>query len=282
MSYILEAIKKAESERGNTRLYVNNHVDNSHQVTKKIPWVAIAIFINAAILLAWIGIQLFPYANNDKNSNGKPLVERSVQQARELVPPLVPKIVVDEQPVIIELENIEPALLNNESEPNTLDKPLSNSKPSFVSKPAKVELLVNKVANVKNISTVDRKIVPAKVESLPVVENLLFDEEDPLAVETPSTIELPAVVQNDREISIIENPNVPSINELPYELQQRIPDLSISVHIYNVVKEARKVRVNGKLLHQGDAVNDDLIIQEITTYGVIFNYSGELFKMTLR
>ena len=281
MSYILEAIKKAESERGNTRLYENGYIDNSQQVSKKIPWIAIAIFVNAAILLAWIGIQLFSNANNKKNSNGERIVEKIVQQTKEATP-LLPEIEISKQPVIVELENNKPALLNNQHEPSKPNKLPSNSKPSFISKPVNAELLANKVTNVKNISTVDKKIVPAKVESLPVTENFLFEEEVHQVIEARSTIEQPVEVKTVREIPIVENLNVPSFNELPYELQQSIPELAISVHIYNVVKEARKVRVNGKLLHQGDAVNDDLSIQEITTYGVIFNFSGELFSISLR
>ncbi|MFK7794656.1 MAG: general secretion pathway protein GspB [Gammaproteobacteria bacterium] len=279
MSYILEAIKKAESERGNTRLYEKNYIDNSYQGSKKIPWVAIAIFVNAIILLVWISLQLFSNADVEKNSNAASAAEKTVQQRKELTSPVVlPRVVIDEQVETIELKNSKPTLLDGKHVSNSLD----NGKPSFINETAKTELPADKVANVKSIGGVNKNILPAKVEPLPVVENLSLDEETQLVTESLSKVELPEESQINRRIPIVENSNVPSFNQLPYGLQQRIPDLAISVHIYNVAKEARKVRINGKLLQQGDAVNDDLIVQEITSYGVIFNYSGELFSMTLR
>ena len=70
MSYILEAIKKAEHERdsrGVSRLA--KHIESSETHKKnRIPWVAIAIFINALILMLWLGYQIL-FINQDSNSN---------------------------------------------------------------------------------------------------------------------------------------------------------------------------------------------------------------------
>jgi general secretion pathway protein B len=282
MSYILEAIKKAESERGETRLYKNNHVDNSERADIKIPWVAIAIFVNAAILLVWIGIQLFSDSRN-KNDHEERVVQSNVQQPMEKTQSLTPEKEKDERPQINVLDNNEVALKNNEFESNQTSKESNNDKPRFITKPVEAERITEKIISANKMSSVHKKIVPAKVESLPITESVLLDsEEGHRIIEDESNIELPIEVGFEQEIPIVENLNVPNFNELPYSMQQGIPEVVISVHIYNVVKDARKVRVNGKLLHQGDSVSDDLIIQEITTYGVIFNYSGELFKITLR
>ena len=158
----------------------------------------------------------------------------------------------------------------------------THKKPRFVSEPIKNEIPVVKPINVEKIATREKKISPAKVAPLPDREVVTSTISEELMVKEDTVdTELPAEIHIEKEIPVIENTNVPHFNELPYPLQQRIPDISISVHIYNLAKNARKVRVNGRLLHQGDAVSDSLIIQEITTYGVIFNYEGELFKMPL-
>jgi hypothetical protein len=276
MSYILDAIKKAESERGNTRLVENNHVDSSQHTAKPVPWVAIAILINAAILLTWIGWQYFSGTRHNENVSETQHFEDDLnQQKKEIISPL-PTIVLENKPQIVEQPN-------KESSSNELPIEKNNTKPNFITNSDKVEIIKNKVAVVKERVPAPILIIPAQVESLPpVVDNLLPDQQQgSLFVKESEKIELPMEVNVVREVPVIENPNVPSINELPYDLQQRIPELAISVHIYNAVKEARKVRVNGELLYQGDALNDDLSIQEITSYGVIFNYAGELFKVNL-
>ena len=278
MSYILEAIKKAESERGETRLYETNRLDTSPQVVKQIPWVAIAIFINAAILLIWIGIQIYSNHAHEENITVNALDNTNLQNQ-----------VVNPAQSIVTMENDfqeTPIEKNDSLDTMSSSKQITNDtayiKPRFVNEPIKNEIPAVKPINVEKLATKDKKIVPAKVAPLPEREDVTSSISEELMVkEDTAGTELPAEVHIDKEIPIVENTNVPHFNELPYPLQQRIPDISISVHIYNVVKNARKVRVNGRLLHQGDAVNDGLIIQEITTYGVIFNYEGELFKMPL-
>ena len=58
MSYILEALKQAEQERGSERLtktlstYQVSNEDNSSINWKK--WLTIAIFINAVVLFVWV------------------------------------------------------------------------------------------------------------------------------------------------------------------------------------------------------------------------------------
>ena len=277
MSYILEAIKKAESERGNTRLHQNIHIDNSQHIVKPIPWIAIAIFINAGILLVWIGMQILSDSEVAVSDQGKEIIGKDIQQPKMIAVPQAPKIVVDAKQQTKEVLNYELELEQSYQQP-------INSKPSFINEPVNAVSDVEIAASPKNIESINKKIAPAKVEPLPVTEELLLEVDEDHLIKDESSIsgELAMETQTKQVIPVLENPNVPSLNELPYELQQSIPDLVISVHIYNVVKSARKVRVNGKLLHQGDALGDDLIIQEITSYGVIFNYSGELFKMAIR
>lgn len=285
MSYILEAIKKAESERGETRLYEANHADTSQQVVKPIPWIAIAIFINAAILLTWIGIQIFSSDNNnDEKVVLDALNDANIDRQSEVVVshPSKESVIKNFEGVSVEATNddsLEPIPVLKE----VIKEPVMVTPKPRIIEPINYEVPVTKRLAIEEIVVREEKVIPAKVAPLPNHGNLesRIDEEVMVKDDTVSP-DVSAKVQVDRAIPIVENANVPSFHELPYPLQQKIPDISISVHIYNVAKSARKVRVNGKLLHQGDTVVDDLLIQEITTYGVIFNYEGELFKMTLR
>jgi|GEM_PF-6150816 len=281
MSYILEAIKKAESERGDSRLYGNSYVEDSPKEVRKIPWAAIAIFLNAAILLIWIAFQSFHNPVNEKEGKERLEVESSVEYAKVPTVAVNSEIIID-KPAAGELKN-EPVSPEEPTDPGVHSAAVNTGKPDFISKFAKTRQELNEVDNVTKTNTIDKKTSKAKVEPLHIVDNLEPGEDkDHLINQETEKTELPVVVRTMIEIPVIENPDVPEITELPYSLQKSIPELVLSVHIYNIVKNARKVRINGKLLREGDAVSNGLSIQEITPYGVVFKYSGELFKVSLR
>tara|TARA_R110002096_G_scaffold401133_2_gene597904 strand:+ start:1050 stop:1895 length:846 start_codon:yes stop_codon:yes gene_type:complete len=280
MSYILEAIKKAESERGDSRLYGNSYVEDSPKVARKISWAAIAIFLNVAILLIWIAFQSSHNPVNEKEGKERLEVESSVEYAKVPTVAVNSEIIID-KPAAGELKN-EPVSPEEPTDPDVLSAAVNTGKPDFISKFAKVRQEPNEVDNVTKANTIDKKASKAKVEPLHIVDNLEPGEDKyHLINQETEKNELPVVVRTMIETPVIENPNVPEITELPYSLQKSIPELVLSVHIYNIVKNARKVRINGKLLREGDAVSNGLSIQEITPYGVVFKYSGELFKVNL-
>jgi len=69
-----------------------------------------------------------------------------------------------------------------------------------------------------------------------------------------------------------------ALTELPLAIQQELPPLSISVHAYSAKESDRLVGVNGRLLHQGDEAAPGLMLEEITSSGMIFSYKGYRFR----
>jgi hypothetical protein len=84
--------------------------------------------------------------------------------------------------------------------------------------------------------------------------------------------------QHERAISS----GVPSFGELPYDVQERIPDFNVSVHMFHADPLQRRIRINGQMYTEGKNLQRDLALVEITRYGAVFDYQGSLFRFNVR
>ena len=75
---------------------------------------------------------------------------------------------------------------------------------------------------------------------------------------------------------------VPSFGELPYDIQERIPDFNVSVHMFHAEPNQRRIRINGNMYTEGKRLQQDLALVEITRYGAIFDYQGHKFRLNVR
>jgi general secretion pathway protein B len=65
-----------------------------------------------------------------------------------------------------------------------------------------------------------------------------------------------------------------SVSELPAALQSQVPLLEFSAHVYSSNPRQRSVVINGRFMEQGERLNEDFILDEITTTGVIMIFRG--------
>lgn len=72
--------------------------------------------------------------------------------------------------------------------------------------------------------------------------------------------------------------SMPRYFDLSKALRDRMPRLTMSMHYYNNDPARRLVRINDRLLHEGDWVSTDLELLEITPTGVILNFLGKSFE----
>jgi general secretion pathway protein B len=75
---------------------------------------------------------------------------------------------------------------------------------------------------------------------------------------------------------------VVALNELPPSLQQEIPNISIAFHVYSSKPKDRRVMINGEMVGQGEQLASGLSLEEITPDGVIFGYKGYRFRRAVR
>ena len=69
-----------------------------------------------------------------------------------------------------------------------------------------------------------------------------------------------------------------ALSELPPAVQQELPKMAISMHMYSGKPANRMASINDKTLHEGDELSPGLKLKEITADGMIFSYKGYRFK----
>ena len=69
--------------------------------------------------------------------------------------------------------------------------------------------------------------------------------------------------------------------ELPPDLQQEIPKMQVSLHAYSSKPRSRLVSINDQLLQEGDALISGLILEQVTSDGMIFSYKGYRFRQSV-
>ena len=70
--------------------------------------------------------------------------------------------------------------------------------------------------------------------------------------------------------------------ELPAAIQQEIPRLSISLHVYANDPRECLVMINDKLLRPGEFLSPGLRLEQVTPDGVIIGYKGYRFRRGVR
>ncbi|SEG04464.1 general secretion pathway protein GspB [Marinobacterium lutimaris] len=76
--------------------------------------------------------------------------------------------------------------------------------------------------------------------------------------------------------------DLPYLRQLPVATQREIPELKFSVHIYSESRSGRMVKLNDRMMREGQRVAPNLNIEAIIPRGVVFNYRGERFKVPAR
>ncbi|MFC7514771.1 general secretion pathway protein GspB [Herbaspirillum sp. GCM10030257] len=73
-------------------------------------------------------------------------------------------------------------------------------------------------------------------------------------------------------------PAVGSVRDLPPQIQQQIPALTIGGYIYSANKADRSVLINKRLLRDGDEIAPGLTLERMTPSGMILNYKGYRYR----
>jgi general secretion pathway protein B len=75
-----------------------------------------------------------------------------------------------------------------------------------------------------------------------------------------------------------EGVRVPHLVELPLSFQRSVPDLTVNSHIFASVPQARRVMINNQNLRPGDSFQG-LRVEEITEDGVVLSRQGQQFRL---
>jgi general secretion pathway protein B len=204
MSYILEALKKSQQERGRGQVpdiqTLHQSVATPELVAPRWPYWALVISLLAlAFLLGW----LRPWSS-----------------------PAVP---------------VTPAAI-------TEPVPASGAMPESVQ---------------------DKAVTPQAVEPVPPV---MAAQKSVAQVETQSV----ASAHQDVDPNTLRD-----ISQLPSMLQQAIPQMQFSGHVYSNSPQQRSVIINGHFMSEGDELIPGMKLLQITPDSVIFDYQGQKFSVAV-
>jgi len=114
----------------------------------------------------------------------------------------------------------------------------------------------------------------------PINEEILYKQVTmPAAAEAAAPQTAPIV-----ETSFAYTPSQASLlqrDELPESIQQQIPIMEFSAHVYSSNPLHRSIVINGRFMEEGDQFASDVTLSEITPKGAIFDFQGQLFHQNV-
>ncbi|WP_097461606.1 general secretion pathway protein GspB [Mangrovitalea sediminis] len=252
MSYILDALRKSESERRQGRIPdLGTTVQMVHKKRSQglhwSFWIAVALVVNAGVFayLFW---------------------PRPTPSAKPVVASSVPKSAVAE-PASKAATAAVPAVAATPS-PQTAQATPSGAKPlpagALVTPPSP-----SKTQVVSAQSGVPTLIVPSEGDqsSLPSA-----------SAATPAPGPTTTIAKTSSTPDLAHPDSIPLLVDEPLSFQQQVPPLHFSGHIYSSVPSARRVVINDMYLGEGDSLGD-LKVERITESGVVFDLNGQLFRV---
>jgi general secretion pathway protein B len=71
-----------------------------------------------------------------------------------------------------------------------------------------------------------------------------------------------------------------TIRDLPEAIQRELPPVTITGYLYARNPADRSALINKKLLHEGESVAPDLVLEKLTPKGAVLNYKGYRYRIS--
>ena len=187
-------------------------------------------------------------------------LEKSVVQLKEQpVPVAVPPVTVKEE--------IVPQPLMGEEK----DNPVVIAVPAV---PQKVDLQ-------PLVMEEDDKRLVADNSQQPVMEEktVIRPEDIPRKVQPKVVAAPPKLVPPD--VASEKADALPLAQDLPASVQKMLPPLKLAGHVYAKDAAKRMIMINNKICHEGDLLENQLVLEQIIWEGVVLRYQDIRFRMKL-
>ncbi|KRB84932.1 general secretion pathway protein GspB [Noviherbaspirillum sp. Root189] len=257
MSYILDALKKAEAERRGTTPPVTpapstyyGRVQHGSVWHKPWPWALLSAAVVTIAGATW-------FATRSDQAVQAPSPETPQVVAQAPVTPIPPQVPA---PATTQPAPPSPAPTKAETPPAPEAPPKATRESPSEAPQARAEKPARKPVEKKPAreSDASKKPAPATAPAAPA---------DSPAAATNTTPSAPAT-----------EPAVGSVRDLPPQIQQQIPAFTISGYIYSANKADRSVLINKRLLRDGDEIAPGLTLERMTPSGMILNYKGYRYR----
>ena len=251
MSYILEALKKVEQkheqeEPSRVPTFSSEQVQDDR---KALVWpyvVAAALLLNAALALWLFG----PW--------------RAHEQPSPLSTSVEPQPSLSTPPVRSEDGLRGPAasaktVVNRETPSKDVDK----QRAPRVRQQKEAEMAASVVRQQKEAETTPLPAAP----KVPI---------------SPAGVPEDVQVRVEKPQPIATHGKVVSLSELPSSIRGSLPEFRVSGHAYGPDAETRVVRINEKILQEGQNLSPGLKVEEIVPDGIVLSYGGYLFHIGVK
>lgn len=277
MSFILDALKKAEQERARG-LPPGLHSQVPVAPNRRLG-VLLALFLAAGAGVVWS--VFFRETESETRTTAKQTPPAVANGATANAQASRPTEIVSSQPVQAELPNAAPL-------PADMDKVTTVSAHQA---PVPVPTLATPITGASSpqfaqsapaqLPTVEppQTAVPIADQSATVVS-----PPDPAAVIQPTAEPpIPAVAQvptpepGNPAASVPAAPSLPQMFELEYSVRHELPKMLLSMHVYNRDPQRRFVVINGKRLVEGEQIEGKVTIAAIVPTGIECEMNGTRF-----
>lgn len=261
MSYILDALKKAESER-NLGAVPSLHSTSPSTLgsenrtrTSGLPWILLAALTIIVILSAIIWQQLSKSGHRQENTaQSTPLVTNNPAPVEVLPTPTT-----EHRPPLEQAPKPN-APVGQSFTPENTQKPLA----AVASHPADAARKITASVNKANQAQAGGIIASSASISA-------SDKDAQAPVQTEST-----KIETKRHTS----ESIPGLNQLPAATRSEIPSLAVGGYLYSGNPSDRTILLNNKLLHEGDSIAPNLVLESLAPKSAVLSYKGTRFQIT--
>lgn len=246
MSYILDALKKADSERQHGKMpdiYSNQpHNDalekEESDWNKPIVWLLAVLIILLMAFLVYINLyRISPAGALPSAQVAPPTVQNTPSSTVAQTAPIAVPL-----PATVAVENT-PAPITAPAEPVKLQPSQKLSAPAAKEKH-------------KNHEKHEKR--PASASKPSAAKKASVTKESDLAIETVST----------------------TFRDLPLNIQNEIPTVTVGGYIYSANRTECQLLINKLLLHEGEQVAPGLTLERMMPHSAILNYKGYRYRIS--
>lgn len=287
MSYILEAIKKADLKRkiGNVPDIHSDHDVHLSEPTQRATWpyiVAIALFFNAGLIAWWL------------HSPPSPTPSHIEELAKKVQTPVIPEtpskdgpLIKVDNPILTQAPptNIIPSTHHAADTASglapLLDPKLPTQKVIIAATPETLSERIGEITHSLANKTAVEKAPKSNLENQLPKQTQLDDNVTNKTTENEldDITESETIAEPDRPVFDIKK--VPLLYQLPESVQKDIPEIKISFHSYRYRPGSRLVRINGRIMREGKKITKDLILEKIIPSGVVLLFKNKRFRVGL-
>jgi general secretion pathway protein B len=261
MSYILDALKKAEQERRRGKapdIMTTPEGSSSRQQKHLWPYAVLIMLVAAAGSVGW-------FFGHEKADTATPI---PLQGTQNYVVPVHPQTQVTAQPAAPLTEAAPPTQPTTTSGGNQAEKEEKSTSTNTTLGPLNDKRNLSKSQAMQQPA--HSKGTSTKIKPGPVITSK--SSQDGVSEE----------IRPQPEKKMVPDNKIYAINELPEAVRQGLPSITISTHIYSSDKSERLSAINGHIGREGQEVITGITLESITPDGVILRYQGYKFRIGLK